>query len=231
MFQYNNFFPPEVVAFTTGCTIDFTFERSVPLKPEQSEYLRKRVGAAVPKIFNINQQHGVNIVTAKTLDIPKVQTPKADAVITNVPGIPLTVRTADCLPVFVYDPARKVIALIHAGWKGSQKTIAAHTIKKMNDLFKCQTTDLLVVFGPAIRSCCYQVGEEFRRYFPHSTEVRDKKYYMDLITENKNQLARMNVKESNMFDFKVCTCCDTKYFSYRREGDSAGRMLSLIMIK
>lgn len=158
--------------------------------------------------------------------------PDTDALITNVRRLPLAVFTADCLPVFLYDPAQKAIGLAHAGWRGSKDNIALKTLQLMREKFQARAENLLVGFGPALRNCCYQVGLEFKNYFTAGVSERDNKMYCDLAGINKKQLLEAGVKEENIYDPGICTSCrNDKYFSYRREADASGRMISVIMLK
>ncbi|MEI6631691.1 MAG: peptidoglycan editing factor PgeF [bacterium] len=155
-----------------------------------------------------------------------------DAFITDKKNIPLAVFTADCLSIFLYDPKTSSIGLVHAGWRGSLKGITAKAIVKMKERFKCRPSDLYVGLGPSIRSCCYRVGGEFSGLFPDDLFLRDRHYYLDIISINKKQLFGLGVKEENISDCGICTSCDNKkYFSFRKEGDLAGRMISVIMLK
>ncbi|MGH9355473.1 MAG: laccase domain-containing protein, partial [Terriglobia bacterium] len=83
-----------------------------------------------------------------------------DALLTNEPGILLTVRAADCLPVVIADPKRRVIACVHAGWRGLLKRIVEKSVGEMRRIYGCEPRDLLAALGPSIRSCCYEVGPE-----------------------------------------------------------------------
>ncbi|MCR4337706.1 MAG: polyphenol oxidase family protein, partial [Candidatus Omnitrophica bacterium] len=91
--------------------------------------------------------------------------------------------------------------------------------------------DVKVVFGPAIRSCCYEVGKEFVEYFPEALDRREQKLYLDLAKVNRAQLLGVGVLPQHIVDDGQCTCCDLRFFSYRREGEKAGRHLSLMMLK
>jgi len=226
MFSFNKFFPLEVVAFTSDRKVDFTLSKKV-LSPEQEKYLKTKLGFRCQKIFNIKQVHGANVVAPSDgRDIVE-----ADGATTNAPDVALAVRTADCLPIFMYDPVNKAIGLVHAGWRGSQKTIVVHALRTMNKKWGSQTADLKVAFGPCIRSCCYQVGDEFKRYFPKETSRKEGRTYLDLVKVNRNYLISMNVKESNITDCGICTVDEESCFSYRREGGRAGRMISIMMLR
>lgn len=95
-----------------------------------------------------------------------------DVLLTNEPGILLTIRTADCLPVLIADTQLRVIAAVHAGWRGSLKRVVEKTVGEMRRVFGCQSRDLFAVLGPSIRGCCYEVGPEvvdaFRGRFPRA---------------------------------------------------------------
>ena len=146
-------------------------------------------------------------------------------------GVPIVIRTADCLPVFIFDQKQRVIGLVHAGWRGSHKRILGSAIERMNNLWDTQVQDIKIVFGQSIKSCCYQVGEEFRGYFPGEIRKKESGLYLDLTLVNGHQALECGVRQENIFDSGICTCCDTRFFSYRREGERAGRMISLMMLK
>jgi YfiH family protein len=155
-----------------------------------------------------------------------------DAFITDQKNLPLAIFTADCLSIFLYDTQNNSIGLIHAGWRSSQEKIVAKTIQLMQGKFNTQTKDLYIGFGPAIRSCCYEVGEDFKQLFSGELIQRNGHYYLDLLTINKIQLLDLGVKETNIFDSKICTSCQNKtFFSYRKDGKSCGRMMSVVMLK
>ncbi len=185
-----------------------------------------------PCVF-LHQVHGNRIVRiTKELAQTHIEPEEADGLITNVPHISLAIRTADCLPIFLYDPQNKAIGLVHAGWQGSHKKIAFKVVEEMEKYFHTDPSDLKIAFGPAIRPCCYEVGKEFKEYFPAETR-RDLsgQFFLDLMRVNRHQLKSLGVKEENIFDSEECTCCNKDYFSYRRQGAKAGRMVSVIMLK
>lgn len=152
-----------------------------------------------------------------------------DGLITAGKNILLAILTADCLPVFMFDPKRRVLGLVHAGWKGAHKRIIASAVRRMARVFSTEADDLIVVLGPSIRRCCYEVGREFSAYFPQSTYVKGRKLYFDLAQAVAGQLAASGVAEGRIHDSRLCTSCmDHEFFSYRKEGLQAGRSMSLI---
>jgi len=158
--------------------------------------------------------------------------PDTDALITPCKGLPLSVFTADCLSIFLYSLAPAVMAVVHAGWKGTRQRIAAIAAKKMIDDFRVSPDKLNVAFGPCIRDCCYQVGAEFSKYFSSGLVKRGADYYLDLSGLNRRQLLESGIIPGNIYDSRICTSCrNTEFFSFRREGERAGRMMSVIMLK
>ena len=82
-----------------------------------------------------------------------------DAIVTNQPGVILAVQTADCVPVLIFDPKQRVIAAVHAGWRGTLREVVPKTVRCMMDRFSCRPSAIVAGIGPSIRSCCYEVGE------------------------------------------------------------------------
>ena len=114
----------------------------------------------------------------------------------------------------------------------TRKDILAKTIRLMCKEFKGRPEYLQVAFGPAIRSCCYEVGSEFKHFFSGGLIERDGRYYLDLLGINKRQILDSGVKEANIFDSGICTFCKNEdFFSYRKEGKSCGRIMSVIMLR
>lgn len=91
-----------------------------------------------------------------------------DAVITDQPGLLLAVQVADCLPVLLVEPDRRVVAAVHAGWRGTAKRIAEKTVGRMRQEFGCNPKRMLAVIGPGIHRCCYEVGREVAEAFEAS---------------------------------------------------------------
>ena len=229
----DNVFTERVAIFFSDRSLDFALkEDQTNLTVPQRNYLTEQLGFPIPQVINIRQVHGDHVISVGGEDLRgRNALPEADGIITNAVGVPIAVRTADCLPVFIFDPQKNCVGLVHAGWRGSEKQIALQAVKLMREQWACAPEDLRVVWGPAIRSCCYEVGQEFKNFFPQETAERNGKIFLDLVLVNRNQLLRYGVKPKNIFDSRSCTCCDPAYFSYRREGQATGRHLSLLVLK
>lgn len=156
-----------------------------------------------------------------------------DALITNKRKVPLGIFTADCLSVFLYSPRPRAIGLVHAGWRGTRDNISAKTVRTMRERFGVEPDDLYVVFGPLIRGCCYEVASQCAAAFPGEfAGIRNKRYYLDLAGVNKRQLLDAGIGASRITDPAICTSCqNADFFSFRRERDYAGRMISVLMLK
>lgn len=158
-----------------------------------------------------------------------------DALVTNVKGVVLNILTADCVPILLYDKEKKVIAAIHAGWKGTHMHIASKTVRKMADIYGCNPKDIIAGIAPSIGRCCYEVGEDVAQYFfdtPEGFTSKDEKYMLDLPFVNKQQLLVAGLKEENIEMSHICTACDVeRFFSYRKEQGCSGRFMSMIGIE
>lgn len=158
-----------------------------------------------------------------------------DALITNVEGVMLTILTADCVPVLLYDTKKNVVAAIHAGWKGTQAQIVSKTVKKMVDIFGSNPQEILAGIAPSIGPCCYEVGDDVAKHFFETPEAFTKqgdKYMLNLPYLNQKQLLDSGLREANIMMSHICTACDIeRFFSYRKEQGCSGRFMSMIGLK
>ncbi|MCK9432697.1 MAG: peptidoglycan editing factor PgeF [Candidatus Omnitrophica bacterium] len=154
-----------------------------------------------------------------------------DGFITDRKGVPLAILTADCLSVFIYDPVNRAIGLLHAGWRGTEQDISSAGIKAMSDKFGSRPADLMVGFGPSIRSCCFEVDKDFKSNFSFGLVEREGRVFMDISAINRRQLLSCGIKEENIFDPGLCTSCGGDFFSFRKEAGSAGRIISVMMLE
>jgi len=155
-----------------------------------------------------------------------------DGFATDVKGLPLAIFTADCLSIFLYDPHRPAIGLLHAGWRSSKENIALCAVELMRSRFQAKASELRVGFGPRIGGCCYAVSAEFKNYFSTGLTEKAGRLYLDLAAVNKKQLVGAGVREENILDSHYCTCCaNTDFFSFRKEGRASARMLSVAMLR
>ncbi len=161
---------------------------------------------------------------------------RADALITDIPNIVLTILTADCVPILLFDPTKRVIGAIHAGWRGSKLDITKKTVQELKKSYGVTPSNLYAFIAPSIRSCCYEVSDEIASYF---ADIKGAVIYdnniapkLDLARVNQYQLIDMGVVESKIEISEMCTSCESNtLFSYRKEEGCLGRFMSSIMIE
>lgn len=148
-----------------------------------------------------------------------------DGAITNVNGVLLTSRHADCIPLFFYDPVLKVIGMVHSGWRGTADEIGRITIEKMVSVYGCRPADIYVHIGPGISKCCFEVDEPcFREFRDPEYTTNKNKYYIDLKAYNKRMMVEAGVDEARISVSEHCTCCEPELFASHRYDGSKLRM-------
>ena len=196
---------------------------------------------------------------------PGLAPPQGDALLTDRAGIMLSVKTADCLPVLLADPKRRVVGAVHAGWRGALARVVEKAVGEMRRAYGSDPRNLLAVIGPCIRVCCYEVGEEveeaFHGRFPHADKFFRKRSesaashpernslsflnmppgtnavpkpptHLDLVAVAQDQLLAAGLSPRHIEAVDFCTACRADlFYSYRREGSRAGRMLAVIGIR
>lgn len=166
----------------------------------------------------------------------------SDAMITAQRGIMLCIHTADCVPVVLLDPIKRVAGVVHSGWVGSSKRIAAKTVRKMVDEYKSRPEDVICAIGPYNHSCCYEVREDVHERFSESfsdmecemlfKKMNDEgKYMLDLGGAVALSLCQVGVKQENIYDEGCCTYHTSTFSSWRRTGDRKKQMLTYIMLQ
>ena len=163
-----------------------------------------------------------------------------DALITNLPDYCLAVSTADCVPILLYDKKQKVVAAIHAGWRGTVLDIVTLTLEKMRLLYATQGDDVIACIGPSISKEAFEVGYEVYQEFMQagfpmkhiaSFKVNTQKYHIDLWEANKQKLLAFGIPVSQIQISGICTYQNHHdFFSARRLGIASGRILSGIML-
>lgn len=194
--------------------------------------IAKAFGFDPSRLILLDQMHQDQILLLKEPVIALPSPLEYDALITNSPSTPLAILTADCLPIFVADQKRKVIAAIHAGRHGTALHITAKVLKKMKEEFGCSSSNLLIALGPCIGVCCYEIGEKVfhPEWEPLSTSKGMGKWMVDLAQINIGQMKSEGIEAEQISWINLCTHCHGDlFFSYRREGRT-GRQLSFIGI-
>ena len=178
------------------------------------------------------KQHGSYFSTREELNY--------DAIVTNRSNLAICIKTADCVPVFIVDKVKKVIAAVHAGWRGTALGISAKVISLMINQYRSEPADILAAIGPSIGHCCYEVdsttAEAFRgqgnsEFFLQQGPKKNN-WMLDLPEANRRQILAAGVPESNMEVSGYCTTCNQDmFFSHRGSGGITGRQVNFMMIK
>lgn len=184
----------------------------------------------VGKKVYLHQQHGNIIHIVDKSNYKDLIGLDGDALITNCSNISIGIFTADCVPILLVDKVNKTTAVIHAGWKGTDKKIVKEVISYMTSKMGTDPLNIIAAIGPSIGNCCFEVNSDVASKFHFATK-RDDKYYVDLWKENIAQLEECSVSTQNISCSNICTACNTdKFFSYRAEHGKTGRMGTFIEI-
>jgi len=200
-------------------------------------------GFEAKRLLTINQVHGddVLVIDKPVKNISDMSKTSADAIITNQYGVAIGVMTADCVPIILVDTVKKVIGMVHAGWKGTVKGVIPRTLEKMVKQFGSDKKAILAAIGPSIGQCCYEVDRSVVKEFGVTgSDSGDNEFIkkegdgwrIDLKRANLNQLLSAGILEKNISMESICTSCrNDLFFSYRADGKKTGRQLNFIVMK
>ena len=186
------------------------------------------------------QVHGTDVLVLREPDDPRSESERCDALATNLKGVLLGVKTADCVPLIIGDPRNRACAAVHAGWRGTLAEIVKRALARMHDEFGTDPLDVRAAIGPAALGCCYEVGadvvEPFRAKFADAdslfTQTRGGHALVDLHEANRRQLVESGVAPERVHALPLCTMCRPDlFFSYRQDRKlygRTGRLLSVI---
>lgn len=200
------------------------------------------VGLNRNMLLGCTQTHSNNVKVVTSDDIGK-SIPNNDGLVTNEKGLVLVTAHADCVPVFFYDRAKEVVALVHSGWKGTLENISKNTIELMKNDFDCKTNDIIVCVGASICYNCFEVENDVLNMFLDKYDVSidyykekesldcNQKYLIDLKKIIKYQLLEEGVLDNNIEVTDVCTMCtEDMFFSHRKHGTKRGSQMAFIQI-
>jgi len=197
-----------------------------------------RVKAAVGeglRFVTMRQVHGAAVCAVEP---GKGEVGEADGMLTAAPGLALAVLTADCVPILIVAPAQRVVAAVHAGWRGTLSGIAACALRELRHRYDVDPANAHVALGPAIGGCCYEVARDIaaalrERWGAMPDAIRSaaapEKAYVDLRAANVHVLTQAGVLPEHIVCLGPCTRCRMEeYFSHRGAGGPTGRQLSFI---
>lgn len=204
------------------------------------------IGVSAERLVAVHQVHEAEVIMAEAPLGGQGARPgsalvgKADALVTNVPGLPLMTLHADCQPVLFVDPERKAVGVAHAGWRGVVSDVVGATVGAMQRGFGCQPSDLLVFQGPAIGKECYEVGPEvvsaWHAAYPSRLdhvvgEAANGRALFDINVANRLLLERAGISSDHIEASDICTRCEgDTWFSHRGQGPTTGRFAAIIAI-
>ncbi len=202
------------------------------------------IGADVDRLVCSRQVHGdvIRVVTAADAGkgVDRERDYEVDGLVTNVPGLPLAIHTADCIPVLLYDPVHHAIGACHAGWRGTALAIAAKTVAQMTQVYGTDPGDLRCAVGAGISRCCFEtrsdVPDAMREAMggaaePFIDDHGDGRFHVDLKGINRYWLTQAGVPEDQIAVSDECTVCRSeKFFSHRRSGAARGAMAAVIQL-
>lgn len=196
-------------------------------------------------VIQPHQTHSTSVVVVDRPDYCRDALYGVDALVTNLPGVAIGVRTADCIPVLLYDPVNKAVGAAHSGWRGSVNKISAQTVLAMIRNFGSKPADIRAVIGPGIGPDSFQVGEDVARLFKESGFPVEKiwsfrgpcmkgsmagGHHIDLWEVCRITLCDCGLLASNIQVTGICTYEHPEFYSARREGQSCGRIISSIRL-
>lgn len=197
--------------------------------------LKRAVGIHDGRIITMRQVHGDGLIEVTDANVKEAG--EADGMVTRKTGAYLAVLTADCVPILIVAPERRIAAAVHAGWRGTLGGIAANMVRLLDDKYGLAASDIQVALGPSIGACCYEIQDDVAQPLlarwgalaQSSLEQRNGKRFVDLRSLNRNILEQAGIASAAIFEIGPCTSCAAdEFFSYRRERAETGRQLSFI---
>lgn len=187
-----------------------------------------RLGLEADQVATAHQVHGNRVAVVGTDDGGRVFS-NTDGLVTNIPGVALLLRFADCQPIILYDPAHHSLGLIHAGWRGIAQGVAIRAVEAMQEAFGTRPSELIAGLGPAIGPCCYKVGDNVAAAMGYALpdwsqamRATEKGWDLDLWAANAQQLATVGVQ--HIEQASLCTSChNDEFFSHRADNGLTGR--------
>ena len=215
------------------------------LGPGVEAFTSRRDSVLPYPVIQGHQVHGSRVAIIDRPWMTREELEGYDAFITNLPGVAIGVRTADCVPILLYDPVRRVIAAVHSGWKGTVLKISQGVIDMMEEVFGTAPEDLRAVIGPCIGPDSFQVGEEVAEKFkdagfpmsqiwsfrgPGDGTPMSGGHHIDLFQANEWLLQERGIRPGNIRVDAIDTYRDPTFFSARREGVQCGRNINAIKL-
>jgi len=201
------------------------------IRSDEKSILRSITGIENRRIVMLDQVHGdmvIHIVNEPSADLPSAG--KADALITAIKGVMLVIRSADCVPVIIFDTEKEVLGAAHSGWKGSMLSISGRCVREMVNIYGSDPGKIRAFILPSIGPDSYEVNEDVASHFPDSRMDKNGKIYVDLWNSVRGSLKKAGVHEENIFNAGICNRINHQDFFSHRYGD-IGRNLNYTFMK
>lgn len=200
----------------------------------------RALGRETGSMFDVWQVHSADVVLANAPH-PRFENPpefKADAIITDNPAVTLFMRFADCTPILLYDPVKRAVGIVHAGWLGTVRRAAGETVEAMQAAFGSKPSDILAAIGPSIGPDHYEIGHDVEEHVRYAFgkdaasllhRNHGPRAHFDLWAANRLVLEQAGVEQAQVAG--LCTACHPDdWFSHRAQKGKTGRFGALIAL-
>lgn len=201
-------------------------------------------GLGPDRIVVAHQVHGADVLAVAGSDAGRGADPdsspiaRADGLVTDAPGPVLTTLHADCMPILLCDPVKRVVGTLHAGWRGTTADLTGVAVRRIGEAFGSRPDDVMAYLGPAIGVCCYEVGADVVVAWSAQVEgdlsaivPTGERWAFDLQAANRQLLERAGVPAARIEASGICTRCNgDAWFSHRGQGPHTGRYASFIAL-
>ena len=217
------------------------------LSPDDKNDVVENSYKKILKALNIKRENEVRPFQTHTDCIKNVEKggeifKEVDGLVTNKKDVDLILTFADCTPILLYDPVKKVISNIHSGWRGTVQKIGPKGVIKMCNDYECNPKNIIACIGPCIGKCHFEVEEDVKKIFEQTfsylnrecdiIEKQDEKYHIDTTLINRLILEEVGILPKNIFESKICTVCNSNLIhSYRADKEKSGRNIAILGMK
>lgn len=191
-------------------------------------------------IYTVHQVHGNQVISIDAVRQESgLSLGQADAIMTATPGVAVMTLHADCLAIILVDIETPAVCAIHAGWRGTVADVACVAVHAMQSTYGSDPSKLIAYFGPGMKSCCYEVGDEVVDAWRGiadgngdlALKMGPRRWHFDLGLANRWLLQRAGVSAENIDDPELCTMCNgDRWFSHRQQGPETGRFGAMVGI-
>lgn len=223
--------------------IGFSAPRDKVAAALEREHWARAAGIDSRAIYTVHQIHGNQVIaideprSVESTPVPSLG--PADAIMTSTPGVAVMTLHADCLAIIVVDPNKPAVCAIHAGWRGTVVDVAGAAVSAMRSTYGSDPSSLIAVFGPGMKSCCYEVGDEVVEAWREvagddavlALKPGPRRWHFDLGLANRWLLERAGIQSAQIDDPGLCTMCNgDRWFSHRQQGPETGRFGAIVGI-